>query len=196
MTKKNNNKENKETLEIDQMGALGEIDLDSELEDSLVEEDAIEVLPENYLEDDILYIPDSAIEYFKNKGYNLHWVRIFDPETREYDKGQIQKREQQGYVFLKRDEIPGLKDQMSSILSDAIKDDFGLYVVGHNALCKIPTSFVKARAAKKYQKIRERQQSVVDDLRRNNVMPNSAHGEAYKTTRTQPNKERVVNLGE
>lgn len=189
MTKDKNNR-NKEIK--DNELSMESTDLDTALEDALSEEIEVPELYESYLKDDILYVPQEAKDKYASMGFDLQWIRIFAAGTTDVlDKANIHKKEQQGYVPLKKNEVPGLSKQMTSFFGDALNDDFGMYVIGDSALCKIDKKLVEARRIKNQEKTRARSRGVIEDIRRNQVAPNRAAGEEYTTTRDVP---RTVSL--
>lgn len=173
-------------------------DLDTEFDlDSIPYADS--ELPENYLRSNLLFVPERAKEIYRERGYDLQWVRIIDPETKRHDTGHIQKKEQQGYKFVKRNEVPGLENDVLSIFGDVMTDHRGLYIVNDCALARIPLKFVEARRKAKEAKTKNRFESVKSDLRKNSLSPDIKHGEKFEVTRSQPNDSqelRDVSFGE
>jgi hypothetical protein len=171
--------------------------LDAPLVESLDEQLTIsgkvqEELPEEYTTEGILIIPDEARNYYASQGYALHWIRIYSDANGTLDLQNIQKKEASKYSFVMRDEVPGLSETMSSFFKDKIKDNtYGLYVVGMVALAKVPVSRMKAKRQALDEMTRARSRAIIDDLRRNALLPNQMAGEKFETVRQQPRPRNV-----
>ena len=153
-------------------------------------------LPEQYKPVSQLTVPQKAVDHFKAQGYSLQWVRIKEPGAHgALDLKNIQKKEMEGYTFVPRSEIPGIRESMTSFFQDQMADSsHGLYVIGDLALAKFPLD--KAKAKRKYNeaRVRERSKAIIDDLRKNSVMPSREHGEGISTVRDAP-RARSTNFG-
>jgi len=172
--------------------SINDLDLDAKQASKFELEAAPTELPENYLRSELMFVPDVARQLYKEKGYDLQWVRIKEPgSTDALDSVNIQKKSTQGYSFVKREEVPGLDEEIISVFGDAVTDSRGLYIIGDSALAKIPLSFIEASKKKKAEVIRQRTESVKSDLRKNQVAPSAAHGEEFDLGDT-----REVSLGE
>lgn len=157
---------------------------------------APEVLDEEYKAVNQLYVPEEARAKYAELGYDLHWIRIYVPNSQgQLDLKNIQKKESDLYDFVPRSEIPGLKKTMSSYFGDKITEgDHGLYIVGDLALAKFP--FARRAAKRRFldERIKSRSKALISDLRKNSLMPDSKSGEKFETIREQP-KSREVEFG-
>lgn len=156
----------------------------------------VELLDENYKPPNQLFVPERAKEKFLAEGYDLQWVRIIEPGTQgSLDIKNIQKKEADGYSFVLREDITDLDDQMSSFFKDKVDTHNGLYIVGDLALTKFP--LVRKEQKRRYldQRTKKRSEAIVNDLRKNAVMPNPVAGEVFETRRQQP-KTKDVGFGE
>lgn len=161
----------------------------NELETTLDEQEAIveevneiDPLDEPYRPVGQLHIPEEAVNLYKEKGFDLHWVRIHVPSSNgELDFKNIQKKEADLYEFVPRQEIPGLKRTMTSYFGDdVLKGEHGLYVVGELALAKIPHRRIQSKRRYIDQRTQSRSTAIVNDLRKNNLMPDANRGEGWK----------------
>lgn len=152
-----------------------DLDLSAGLNEEVLSTEIAEDLDESYRPVGTLYVPLEALNKFEMEGFELRWVRIHAAGTvsGELDTQNIQRKEAEGYEFVLRSEIPGLKKGMLGFFDDALNNkDHGLYVVGGMALAKIS----KGRVAKKRQYIaeitRERSRSIIRDLNKDSINPN------------------------
>ena len=180
--------------------------MSDELETNLDEMEGLEFeaefdedLDEPYKEATHLYIPPKAAEHFAEQGYELRWVTIYSsPDRGALDVKNINKKEQSGYQFVKREEIPGLSGALTSFFGEKLTaGDHGLYVIGEMALAKISFARVDARRRHLEDKTKARNKAIIEDLRKNNVLPNAVQGGEFKTTRTHmnPASTRKASLG-
>jgi len=154
-------------------------------------------LPEEYTPVNQLNVPEEAKHHFKAKGYDLHWVRIYAGVSGELDMANIQRKQAAGYSFVERREVPGLTQEMSGLFLKTLEDSpvANLYIVGDLALAKIPSEKVKAKRRFIEEQTRSKNRAIIDDLRRNSVMPDATRGETIKIERHQP-KARDVGFGD
>ena len=142
--------------------------------ESIEEEVAPKMLEENYKPPSQLHIPLAAKEKFANLGYDLQWARIYVPRTQgELDLNNISKKEADMYEFVTREEIPGLSEKMSGHFKDKIDNQGGLYIVGDQAMVKVPFSRIEAKRKYINQRTKSRSDAVMSDLRNNNVAPDA-----------------------
>ena len=86
---------------------------------------------------------------------------------------------------------------MSGLFKKEAKDPTSeLYIIGDLALAKIPTERVIAKRKYIEQQTRARNRAIIDDLRKNSVMPDASRGEEFKTTRSRGPNSRDVGFGE
>ena len=177
----------------------------NELEQTVEELETIDVdyapesLEEPYKPVNQLFIPDEARSLYESKGYDLQWVRVYVPDTQgQLDLKNIQKKEGDHYSFVPRSEVPGLQKAMIGYFGEQVSEgSHGLYIVGDLALAKFP--LVRKEAKKRYneQRTHSRSRAIVDDLRKNDLMPNKQAGEKFETVRQQPKGPRDnVDFGE
>lgn len=158
----------------------------------------IEELPEEYKQVDLLYVPQEAKDYYAGLGFDLQWIRVYETANGGYDLKNINRKEGDMYQFVPREEIPGLKKTMSSYFGEEVtRGQHGLYIVGDCALAKFPM----ARKAQKRrwidEKTRSRSRAVIDDLKKNRLSPDAAHGEKFIIERDNPKtKGYDVEFGE
>lgn len=161
-----------------------------------VKEEVIPILlEENYKPPSQLFIPPNAIEKFAAQGFELQWARVYVPRTQgELDLNNISKKEADGFEFVTRDEIPGLKDKMSSYFGDKIDTHGGLYIVGDQALVKIP--YARVALKRKYidKRTISRSKAVMADLRNNQAEPSRDRNEGIMVQQERP-QSRDVDFG-
>lgn len=165
--------------------------------EALEEEQAVAGLDEPYTPPNQLHIPQEAKDHFEQQGYNVHWVRIYVPNTQgELDKTNIQTKENDQYTFIPRDEIKGLKKSMTSYFGEEIdKGSHGLYIVGDLALAKIHKKRVEAKTAYNRNRTESRSRAVIEDLRRNSALPSSDRNEGWKIEQVSPKNGRDTRFG-
>lgn len=170
-----------------------ELDTDIEQEESLQEEYVEPNFEEPYKPVNQLYVPEEAKEKFKELGFDLQWVRIYAPNSNgALDSKHIQRKEADFYEFVKRKEIPGLKDAMTSFFGEELnQNSHGLYIVGDLALAKFPLKRKEQKKRYNQAKVRSRTKAVIHDLRKNAVMPDKTAGEKIETVREQPGQRDV-----
>lgn len=173
-------------------------DLDSQVINSMEKQSRLPEMVEDYTPVNQLSIPDEARAAYSAKGYELHWVRVFSDTSGTLDMRNIQKKEAAGYTFVKRSEIPGIQENMSSMFSSQMKDSTTeLYIVGDLALAKISKERVRAKRKYIEEQTRARNRAIIDDLRKNRVMPDESRGEEFRISRSQPNEaSRNVDFGD
>lgn len=163
-------------------------------EESSLDQDYLE---ESYEQVNLLYIPEEAKRHYASKGFDLQWVRIYEPGSHgNLDGGHIQRRENDRYTFVPRNEIPGLGKAMSSYFGEQLETNSqGLYIIGDLALAKFPIARKKAKREWLDNRVQARSKAILGDLARNKVSPNAAHGEKFETVRQQP-KGNTVDFGD
>ncbi len=156
-------------------------------------------LDESYRPASHLHVPKEAVEHYNEQGFDLRWVAIYSsPDRGSYNVKNITKKENEGYTFVKRDEIPGLSNALSSFFGEQLAaGDHGLYVIGEMALAKIPHSKIEARTRFLEDMTRAKSRAIIEDLRKNDVLPNKNRGEEFKTERSKVTlpSSRKVSLG-
>jgi hypothetical protein len=158
-------------------------------------EAAPDMLDENYRSVAQTYIPEEAKKLYKEKGWELLWVRVYKPHSDELDSKHIQKNENDMITFVPRGEVPGLSDAMSKHFGEQLSDSsHGLYIVGDVALAKWPIARKKQREEFVNNRTRSRSQAVINDLRKNSVMPDSSREEGWSTVREQPKARTDVDV--
>jgi len=139
-----------------------------------------------------LHIPQEAVDHYARQGFDLHWVRIYQPNSHgTLDGKNIQQKENDRYQFIPRSEIPGLGKAMTSYFGNKLDtSSHGLYVVGDLALAKIPTVFKEKKKDFLAQRTRDRSEAVIHDLRKNNLLPNKERGEGWKIEHERKNEAK------
>ena len=171
--------------------------------DSTVDE--MEFIEDSYAPDELLetykpvnqlFVPEAAKEKFRAQGFDLQWVRIYQPNSNgQMDFKNIQKKENDMYQFVLKSEIPGIKKAMTGFFTDQLTDNInGLYIVGDLALAKFPLARKEAKKQYNENKTKARSKALIDDLKKNRLMPDVNAGEKFETTREQP-KGREVSFG-
>lgn len=172
-------------------------DLDVDMIDMMETDTRLPEIEEVYAPVNQLHVPDEAKRKFQAEGFSLQWIRIYSGISGEFDVSNIQKKEAAGFTFVKRSEIPGLTSGMSGLFKKEAKDPTSeLYIIGDLALAKIPTEKVIAKRKYIEQQTRARNRAIIDDLRKNSVMPDASRGEEFKTTRSRGPNSRDVGFGE
>ena len=188
----NNNKDNDKELSVEESEVINET-LDAS--EGVDIETAPEELPENYRNVKQLHLPQEAIDAYAEKGWELLWVRIYD-KNMQLDLKNIQMYENDMVTFVPRSEVPGLSKAMSSYFGNEVAEgSHGLYVVGDLALAKWPKTRKKQREEYVNNRTLSRSRAVINDLRKNNVLPNAERGEGWDTVREQPKPREDVNFG-
>jgi hypothetical protein len=191
----NNNEENFVQDSLD-----NELELDTDLdvmgETTIQLEEAPREIPEQFAPNRLLHVPEEARQLYKEKGWDLYWVRFKDPtDPTRLDEQNLIDMENLGYQFVKRSEIPGLKTTFTGIYGQQQQDAHDFYIVGQNVLAKIPHAIMEAGKEYKRKKTEARSKAVINDLRKNAAMPDASRNEGWNITREQP-KGREVELGD
>jgi len=185
MTKSKNN--DTEILEVD-------LDTAETLEAQDVYED--EELEEVYKPISQLHVPQEAKDAFRQKGYELHWIRINVPGSGELDSKNIIMKEHDGYEPVRREEIPGLKKTMKSFFGEKLSDGaHGLYVIKDVALFKISHKRLEAKRRYVSDRTASRSKAIINDLRKNKVLPSTERGEGWKIETNRPKSSRDTQFG-
>jgi hypothetical protein len=174
-----------------------ELETNLDQTETIQEEYAPEYEDEDYKQVNQLNVPEEARDHFDGLGFDLQWVRIYDPDTQgKLDLKNIQVKENDQYTFVPRAEVPGLKKAMSSYFGEELDDgSHGLYVIGDLALAKFPKSRQLAKRKFLAQRTNSRSRAIVDDLRKNSLMPSSDRGEKIEIVQERP-KARNVEFGQ
>lgn len=156
----------------------------------LTKDTPLDDLSENYRPSGLLDIDERIIKHFKSQGYDLQWVRIYNPDG-SLDGKHIRAKEADGYVFIEEKDLPKgvLQTQLSGYFGEELNKHEGLTVIGDLALAKIPTSRVKAKRQYHEQRTRERSRGIVNDIK------NASLQGTYSTTRDNPGGKRNVSFG-
>lgn len=157
----------------------------------------LETLDEPYRPVSQLHVPEVARKRLNAEGYDVQWIRVIVPNSNgALDSQNIIKKESDQYEFIPRSEIDGLSKAMTSYFGDEIdKSSHGLYIVGDLALAKVKFSHLERKRKYVDQRTQDKSKSIVDDLRRNKVLPASEREEGWKIETTQPNGGRNTEFG-
>lgn len=158
----------------------------------------LETLDEPYRPVSQLHVPEEAKRRFAAEGYDVQWIRVIVPNSNgSLDSQNIIKKESDQYEFIPRSEIEGLGKAMTSYFGEEIdKGNHGLYIVGDLALAKVRFSRLKKKREYIDRRTQDKSRSIVDDLRRNKVLPSADREEGWsvETTR-QPVEGRDTEFG-
>jgi hypothetical protein len=154
-----------------------------------LERQEIENMPEVYKPVGMLHVPEETKEYFDMQGYDLRWVRIGASGTNgELDQKNIMRREAEGYIFIKREEVIGLgKSRKSHFEGEFETSGYGLYVIGGMALTKFPKHLAQSKRQHLDNITRSRSQAIIRDLKKDAVSPNSG---------SNGNSKEIIDFGE
>lgn len=146
-----------------------------------------EELEETYKPSSHLHVPQKAVDFYAEQGFELRWIRFFSsPDRGAYDVKNVSRKEAEGYTFVKRTDVPGLTDALTSFFGEKLAiADHGLYMIGEMALAKIPVAKVEAKQKYLENQTRSRNRAIIEDLRKNDVLPNKSRGEEFKTERSR-----------
>lgn len=171
--------------------------------------DEVEAIEKNYAPTDLeesykpvsqLFIPEEAKQFYKERGFDLQWVRINVPNSQgQMDLKNIQKKEADRYEFVLRKDVPGLSQSMTGFFGDKISNgDHGLYIVGDVALAKFPLARKEAKRAFLRRRTEARSQAIIKDLKKNNLLPNKDADEKIEIFRDSPksNNSKKIDFGD
>lgn len=151
-------------------------------------------LPEINKKGGMLFIPESMKQRFKEDGFDLAWLLIYNGDG-SLNVKEIRKKESEGYTFVTRSDAPEMGSEMSSFFGEELDKHGELITVLDVALGKIPSSIIRARTKALEDETKRRSNSIVKDLRKHQI-GDAARGDVFKIDEVERPNARNVEFGE
>lgn len=151
-----------------------------DLDATLKAEGSPDELPEMYSPPDNLGIPQEVRDTFEEQGFGLCWIRIYI-QNGQLDVNNIRRSEEDGYVFVRKEEVPAMTASLDGYFSGEINKHKDIITVGDLALAKV--RLAKRNARNKYYEDmnKSRSKALVEDLRHHSIGdPN--RGDTFKSS--------------
>ncbi len=139
-----------------------------------------EDLPENYSPPDSLGLPKGVKERFEVEGFGLCWIRVYI-DNGQLDVNNIRKSESEGYVFVRKEEIPEMSKSIDGYFSEEIHKHKDIITVGDLSLAKIDIRRRDSRT-KYYDDLnKSRSKAIIEDLRQHSI-GDPRRGDTFKSS--------------